>query len=287
MQHNILITPDKNFVQHADVMLTSLFLNNRDLEFAVYIITNSQTDTEPLENTASKYGHSANVLRINESVTDNFKISLHASQANYYRLFLDELLPANLNRILYLDSDLIVCGDISYLFSVDLSRHPIAAVPEYSVTAIKKKSLGLNEKQLYFNSGMMIINRALWKEMGLTKKLGDFINNNPDLIEYWDQDALNAVLQGNWLQLPEQYNFITEFCKGEFAAIKPLVIHYTGKSKPWQFMDRHRYKEEYYKYLRLTRWKSYRAEDATIGNFFRKHSLMPKWLENLLSARHA
>jgi lipopolysaccharide biosynthesis glycosyltransferase len=86
------------------------------------------------------------------------------------------------------------------------------------------------------------------------------------------------------LILPEEYNYLTSYCNSAHNVVNPVVIHYTGKSKPWQYMDRHPYKDKYYKYLDRSSWKGYRPEDATWGNFFRKNGLLPHWIDKFLSA---
>jgi lipopolysaccharide biosynthesis glycosyltransferase len=57
------------------------------------------------------------------------------------------------------------------------------------------------------------------------------------------------------------------------------ILHFTGMSKPWQYINKHPYKKEYYKYIKKTPWKGYKPEDKTIGNFLRKYKLMPKWYD--------
>ncbi len=281
--YNILITIDENYMQPAAVMLVSLFRNHQDIPFSIYVVKSLGLNIHIIEDLINAHGATCHVLEINNSDVNQFRISVHATVANYYRIFVGTILPESLERILYLDVDLIVRRNITALFDKPLNGYVIAAVENYGITIEKKLNLGLSAEDIYFNSGVLLINLKLWRELNITEQCVQYILHNPDLVEYWDQDALNAILVGRWQPLSPTYNMQTSYLKITGDIPNPHIVHFTGKSKPWQYMDKHPYKKQYLDYLKYTPWKTIRSDEATLGNWLRKKGMMPLWIEKILS----
>lgn len=275
-KYHILIGCDEEYAQHAFVMLASLFRNNSGISFHIHIISTHNHLSGELKRYITEAGSECTYYHIDDSLLDGFVVSGHASSANYYRIFLGRLLPESIERILYLDADLVVRKSIIDLFDIDLGNCVLGAVAEYEMSVAKKVGLGLAVDDAYFNSGVLLIDIPAWNRNHLTEQLVEFIRNNYALVEYWDQDALNALLVNRWAELPLTYNYQTGY---SFAGVlkDPHIVHYTGKSKPWYYMDKHPFKREYYKYIKYTPWKKFVPEDATVGNFLRKYGLMPNF----------
>lgn len=294
----IAITLDAKYMQHAAAMLSSLQRNNAQEHIHVFVICDSavnNTDWQKLQKVCSNTRLTAERVVIDINLFKNFKLSDHASYANYYRIQMAELLPKDIDKLLYLDVDIIVAGAIRRLYDTDISGYYLAAVEDAQNE--DKHIAGHLPDEPYFNSGIMVINLAMWRETGLNKRLSDFIINNPEKIKYWDQDALNVVCKNQWKPLPPKYNFqksLLNFSGDAFtytqqdvaaARLHPIIIHYTGKSKPWSYMDDHPMKAQYYKYLAKTPWRAYKPADKTIINILRKHKLMPRFAEKIIQRR--
>jgi len=292
---NIAITLDTSYMQHAAVMLRSLIVNNKNNNIRLFIICDDLLSDADWNKLAEVYKNTSlwvEKIRIDSSQFASFKLSAHATAANYYRIQMSELIPANIDKILYLDVDIVIESDLQELYNIDIENSYVAAIEDPLLP--EKKNLGFTENDPYFNSGVMLMNLKEWRKVGLTKKLSGFVINNEDKITFWDQDAFNAVCKGHWKALSPQYNLQTVMLTFDKDAItytqkelqeaikKPLIIHYTGRSKPWHFMDKHPKKSEYYKYLRKTPWKSYKAPDDTFANMLRKHKLFPGFLDVML-----
>ena len=113
----------------------------------------------------------------------------------------------------------------------------------------------------------------------------NFIERNPDVVVFNDQDALNAVIDGRWKSLPLKYNVQAPILRNKFlqkktqidhdevleARSKPVVIHFTGSKKPWYYKSTNPYQWMYWKYLAMTPFKEYKAPDKTAKNFIMKN----------------
>ena len=195
----------------------------------------------------------------------------YLTRATYYRLFVPNVV--NDKKALLLDSDLVVNGSIKELYEIDISNYLIGAVE--SIGGDHYKDLGLKQKADYFNAGVMLINLELWRKHNLTDKVINYMLSYPKNIRFADQCGLNAIVNGNWKRVPAKYNLTTSlfrdperfYIDGEElkeARLNPIIIHYTGPSKPWQFKNKHPYKRLYWQYLKMTPFFSVIPEKITL-----------------------
>jgi lipopolysaccharide biosynthesis glycosyltransferase len=270
----LVIAADENYLQHAGVMLASLFVHNPELCFKIYLISNVvyKSNYQKVRKLVMEAGHQFERLAIDASRLQHLKLSAHATTAVYYRLLIPELLDKSIEKVLYLDCDLIVKDSLMPLWKMQLMDHPVAAGAEQHFD--RHHALGMSADAPYFNSGVMLMNLPVWRRNNIAEHAIEFLRENPDRIEAWDQDALNAVLQGNWLPLHPRWNLQTShFGEGEVkqehsaeleeCRRRPAVIHYTAKFKPWHSWCSHPLKDEYYQYLSLTPWKNFRLPEHT------------------------
>ena len=266
---NIVCTIDESYVQHCGVMLCSLFWNNRQSKFNIYLLTDGLSDfsAKRLSNLCARFGHHFIVKQVDASLLQNARISDHVSLASYYRVFIPRLLPEELDIALFLDSDIIVRGSISEFYSQSLENFTHAAVRSpFAEREVER--LEMPDGSRYFNAGVLLLNLDLWRAENLSERILNYINSYPEKLVWWDQDALNAVLQGRWYPCPAKWNategFFHNFPATELgvgqpeydeAARNPRIVHFSGGHKPWMPGLDHPFKAEYYKYLRLTGWK--------------------------------
>jgi len=286
MIYNIVFATDQNYIQHLDVAIRSLLENNKNSEFKIFIINGGIESDEwkKLIKVSSQYNSELINITIDDFLFEKLVTNHHFTKANYYRLFIPQFIEKG--KVLYLDADIVVNGSIVDLFKTDIDKYYIAAVENPGFN--RHKELKMHANSQYFNSGVMLINIDKWKEFNLTQKVIDFVHNNPSSIKFVDQCGLNAVIDGRWKKLSLKFNqqaVIFEkgfeekqeyFSEEELkqAKEKPIIVHYTGSSKPWQFRNKHPYKHLYWKYLRMTPFRRYIPKDLTILNLIK--SLAPK-----------
>lgn len=258
---NIALVLNSKYIEQALVFLKSLFINNRDSEFAVYVINSSlkQEEIDSLENRCREYNNKFVNVKIEEKYFEDAPIlwKTHSKEA-YYKLLLPEVLPQEVEKILYFDIDIVVDGNIDDLYELDISEKCLAAVPDYFVNKYFKEyvnNLGINEGK-YFNSGVVLFNLNKIRQIYKFSTAEKYIEENGKNFKFHDQEVLNALFKENVLLIDEQYNFIAkyrgvkDFLKYKFLRNKNIkVIHYAGL-KPWNEMYYGKYYAKFWKYAK-------------------------------------
>ena len=216
---NIVLATDNNFVQHCDVAMTSIMEHNKNINF--YIITDglSEKNKKILSDQVNKYNCTLDFLYIDKNIVDKLPMpksnSLkHISPATYYRLFVTELLAQNIEKLIYLDCDMIIRGDLSDLWHTNLDKYAMAAVYQNNNWATNNHTfdrLNIPYNHGYFNAGMLVVNLRYWRDNNIQSKLLNYLNKNYDKIVCHDQDVLNAVLHNQTLGVKPIWNMLTEF----------------------------------------------------------------------------
>jgi lipopolysaccharide biosynthesis glycosyltransferase len=198
------------------------------------------------------------------------------SSAIYYRLLIPEVLPDACSRALYLDSDLVAERSILPLWRRSFGDNAALAVPERTVSCPKNgvaewRRLGLDADAPYFNSGVMLMNLEAWREQNLHGKTIEYLlDPENDFCYPGDQEALNAVLAGQWEPLDNRWNAFSFLYKPEpraeseemlgidltSARDEPYILHYTSDEKPWQWSCGHPKRDRFYHYLWHSGWFS-------------------------------
>ncbi|RKP53193.1 glycosyltransferase family 8 protein [Cohnella endophytica] len=249
---------DNNYAQHLGVTFASLLANvPQETSVRLYIVHSglSVDNQSKLESTFKRFGADIRFIAIDGALFERFPTTGHINRAMYLRLTIPEALPPTVSKVIYLDSDIVVTENIAELWDTELGDKAIAAVGDH-FAEYRCSSLRIPEGR-YFNSGVLVMNLTKWREQSLAKKVIDYISHYDAKLHFPDQDALNALLFDDWVEVPHKWNADTKKWEGQRP---PAIIHYTDISKPWHFDNYHRYKNEYYKYLRMTEWRNYRQE---------------------------
>lgn len=288
----IVLATDDNFVQHCSVVIASVLANNKDVSFFVFTEGLKTENERKLKDLAHSMGGELSVCIMDREVVSQFPMpsfmSSHISIATYYRLFVERVLPKTIDRVIYMDCDIVVRGSLQPLFEIEMAEKAIGAVFQCCEWAQSNNSycrLGYSEEYGYFNAGLLLINLDYWRNNGVTDQLFGFIKNNYDRIHSHDQDVLNAVLHKYVTPLDYTWNCLPSFFEKERYTFPlfvdysktnndPLVIHFVSKPKPWQRECKHPYKSEYYKYLNLTSYKGWRPK--FVWKDFKEYTLVPK-----------
>lgn len=176
----------------------------------------------------------------------------------FSRLFFAEFLPEETNRVLYLDVDILIRGDITPLLEEDLNGAVVAAVEDHGISRNPRffptfethhQQLGiLHEPGRYFNAGVLLIDVAQWQAEQISERTLAFCASRHAVLPYADQDALNAVLKDRWKNLHPRWNcqrnlledFYASKGRSRFNArnkhpldFDPVILHFTTHKKPW------------------------------------------------------
>lgn len=250
----VLFCFDQRYEQHFGVAITSLIItNSHDLK-TVYVIVDRLTDQlkVKLDWLTQAYDIAIQTYEVSPDQLSGVKLTGHISAAAYFRILAAQILPDDCQKVLYLDSDLVVTGAIASLYNLDISAYPLAASGQRVVTT--KARLKLNGNY-YFNSGVILINLEAWRRDNIGDQALQFIREFPQMVKFHDQDALNKIVDGNFLNLDQRWNSLVDLYAGTSQANPDSrVIHFVGSLKPWQIWCLHPERELYWSYLRQSPW---------------------------------
>ena len=316
---HILYTLNENYVRHLAASVCSLCENNRDSESIVFhIISCGITDEskEKISKLCQSYSRSAQFYEIGnirdkingEVDTKGFDVSVLA------RLFAGSCLPADVERVIYLDCDTIIIDDISPFWNTDMDGCVLAGVPEPVITKSRRPILNMSESHDYYNAGILLFDLKLWRENDCEKRVLSYFLENMEKLVANDQDAINACFKGNIKTVAPKYNYASYNLYYNYKLLKklsgaapyvtkeiydesnehPAIIHYLGEERPWRAHNTHPYSKDYKHYLSLTDWKDAPDEQGwklyftcfRLFNFFTKPfpALRYKIIDSLIPA---
>jgi len=257
---------DSKYTRFCGVLMVSLFENNKVEIIKMHILADSLTDEDKnnLAEIAHRYSNQIQFYEVDKTLFEEFPTSNQWPKVIYYRLMLPEIIDKEVKRVLYVDCDIIFRGPIKELFDINLDGKIIGAVEDVlSIYSYMIENLGYSPTNYYFNSGVILIDVKSWINNNITKQCLDFIRNNN--VKHPDQDALNAILNQQWLRLHHRWNFISNYhtfyidpeCfKADFnvkGTHYPVIIHFSG-IKPWNSACQDPYKLYFFEYQKYTKW---------------------------------
>ena len=264
---DVVLSTDNNYAQHCAVLIASILLNNQSKYTYHFHILDGGISYE-------------NKLKISKlQVIQDFSITFYSmkdydfsflplnrkniSTATYYRLMLTKILPENIDKIIYLDCDIIVDGDLSEFWETDISEVFAGVIEDESSI---RSTIKLNLRN-YFNAGVLLLNIKKLREIDFIPTWLNYFKENELIIDLQDQDILNGVFNNNVKWLPLKWNAnatlftnvkYPHFYSDEEANIakkERVIIHYTERFKPWSKKCYHPLRKLYYKYLLKTPFK--------------------------------
>ena len=270
----IVLATDNNFVQHCCVAITSVLLHNKDVQFYIFTEGLSAENSLVLKDLVNDLGGRLEIVLVDSNVVSKFPMpenaDNHISIATYYRLFSALLLPDYIEKVIYMDCDMVVRKSMNELWNTDLESSAIGAVyqPISKSQDDDKQRLSIPKDYGYFNAGLLLINLKYWRDHAITDRLFSFIKTRFHSIKQHDQDVLNAVLYSEVEPLDYTWNFLPPYFKVTTLSFPncvdyskqekdPAVIHFVSAPKPWDFGCKHPFRKEYYKYLSYTPFKDF------------------------------
>ena len=265
---NICLSFDEKYAQHAAVTMVSLMKNcSRNIHF--YII-----DSEPSGITESRskivklvemYGAKISFRTIDLSVFKGFPVWKPMQDSPnkyvpYYRLCLADLLP-EIERIIYLDTDIVVQGDIAKLYDLEFAKDQfIAGVNDMDSEELKEKI----STSAYINSGVILFDLATIRriKLNVVEESIKILQNFRERISLnIDQDLINIIFNDHIRLLDISWNAQSVGTPRGFKlgyddkSIEKNIIHFIASHKPWMFNCKSGYQHLYFRYLSYTPWK--------------------------------
>ena len=277
---NVLYTCDNNYVWLMGISTISLFENNREIEeLNVYLLGEkiSEENKNLLSDIASKYNRRIIVIDVPQIDIPEALVSARWPLSAFTRLYAGELLPKDIEKILYLDCDTIIKGNLSELDSWNVSGKVFWGIKD-CIGKEYKKNIGIKPDGIYVNAGVLLMNLKELRRIDIKYRLNYYMSKYQSLINYADQDVLNGVFNDEIGVLPPQYDVMTIVATYSYkeilklrrptnyyseeeirkAVAKPVLIHYTTNMlmvRPWFTNTNHPLADEFRKYMKISPWK--------------------------------
>ena len=266
MRKSIALAADNAYLIPLETTIKSVLYHNRDVDF--YIL-NSDIAPEWFKLLGRKMevvNSTIHNVHLNKELFEGYKTGPHLNYASYFRFFATEVVDAD--RVLYLDSDIIVTGDLSSLFKIDFKGYYIGAVDD--VYAYEGRKSG-------FNSGVLLMDVAKWKEHSIVNSLLELAAEQNQAVHLGDQSILNIYFEENWLTLDEIYNYMVgvdiyhlgQECE-RLDDNPPVVVHYASHDKPWNTYSISRLRELWWTYRDLD-WSEIAFSRSSLNYFERRN----------------
>lgn len=249
---NIAFTIDNNYALANAITIDSILKHadkNDIYNFYVFEENLTSHSKKMIEKIVHKKHQNVQFIPINSSLADNTpdvytnEACNHVKRVGMARLLIPELLPKDMDKILYLDSDLLIRSDIKELYNSDLTGYAVGMIADWWLHNYDK----LNSDFCYCNSGIILIDLNYWRKNNLTDKMLQVLDQN---LNFPDQDTINIVLMKKIKLLPAKWNNQIERVGAVVDNADSGIIHYLGKGKPWLFIPHN----SYYKHLYLEEW---------------------------------
>jgi lipopolysaccharide biosynthesis glycosyltransferase len=223
-------------------------MENTNSHVCFYVLDSgiSESNKEKLKSIQKTYPKfSINFIEVDLlDLFGSFKLHNKAHTLNVYSRYLIPGLAKNIDKVLFMDVDVAVCGDIKELYNESLGSYSLGAVPEYTnVLDEHKRELGLSKKHKYFNAGVLLLNIKAFRKKGILREI---VRMTLDIQpKYQDQDIFNLYFENNYKILDSKYNVSYWMWKYNqekpnrqitSALEDPFIVHYST-FKPWKDLD--------------------------------------------------
>lgn len=266
---NIFFTLDRNYLLPLRVMLFSMLMNNPGESFHIYFAGEGffPEDWDSLRTLCGHFDAEVHPVTVDERWFDAAPTFRYYSRAMYYRLLAAQMLPDTLDRILYLDPDMLVIGALRPLYDTELGDYLYAASVHRGLvdiaTPVNKIRLSTQDADGYFNSGMLLMNLPEIRKHVHPQDIFTYVEQNRPLLVLPDQDVLNGLYGHRIMELDEKiynydarrYNEYLLASQGkadmDYVIANTLLLHFCGKKKPWNKSYYGRFGALYKHYMQL------------------------------------
>ena len=277
MRKSIVLVADNAYLIPLETTIKSVLYHNRDVDF--YIL-NSDIAPEWFKLLGRKMevvNSTIHNVHFDKEIFEGYKTGPHLNYASYFRFFATEVVDSD--KVLYLDSDILVTGELSPLFEIDLKGYFIGAVDD--VYAYEGRKSG-------FNSGVLLMDVAKWKEHSIVNSLLELAAEQNQAVHLGDQSILNIYFEDNWLALDKTYNYMVgadtfrldQECE-RLDNNPPVIVHFASHDKPWNTYSISRLRELWWTYRDLD-WSEIAFQRSSL-NFFdrsnqsKKQAMLVTW----------
>ncbi|MCQ9209058.1 glycosyltransferase family 8 protein [Granulicatella seriolae] len=262
---NILVSFDKGYIKPFHTMLKSLVTNNPHETIHIWLLHSSISSEElqDLGDFCDLQGVSLTPIQVDSAIFKKAPVSKQYPQEMYYRLLAPHLLPSTLDRILYLDPDILVINSIRPLWEMSLNEYIFAAASHIGVTniinGVNRIRLGTNHD--YFNTGVLLMNLKVAREVVKAEDIFQCVSNYKGELILPDQDVFNFLYGSLTLAIDDAiWNYDARYYTSymirsggdydlDWVMKNTVILHFCGKRKPWAKSYSYRFATLYKHYM--------------------------------------
>jgi lipopolysaccharide biosynthesis glycosyltransferase len=290
----ILFSCNEKYAAYLSVTLVSI-LKNTSRRICFYIVGDeiSEESKRKLNVIAEVSGANIEFIAFPSGLVDHLPVGAWPKSI-YVKLLAPRLFPT-LDKIIWIDVDTLVLGDIARLWDTSLDSYALAATAEDTLSPVHparhRKRLKLDG--LYFNAGVLLLNLDYWRQSHISEEIVKFIEREKNLI-FPEQDAINVVLHKQILPLDCRFNFfpLSELSSKAIQQFgEPVIVHFIVQQKPWRYrkipfllwsVRGYKFIDLWWQYAHLSPWKL-ESKWSPYVNYYRRllvRSILRK-LENM------
>lgn len=282
-EYHIVYAADDNFAEILGISMVSLYENNKnasDIKVMVLETRISEENRKKIESISVQYNRPLPQWVPIGNIEENLNISIQldrGSFSQYSRIFLESVVPEDVERILSLDCDIIVKQSLEELWNLDLEGKTVGALMD-AFSRHYRMNIELEPEDVMFNPGVSLIDMKKWRELQVERRSLEFICRHKGKVQQCDLGVLNAVLRNEVYCFEPRFNSVTIFYDFNYKEImlyrkpprfyseeevkkaieEPVIIHFTTSflsNRPWVKDCDHMYKSEWDKYKAMSSWK--------------------------------
>lgn len=280
---NVMYLSDDNYAYIAGISMMSLLENNKDAEYIhIFLVGDniSKENKKKLYETVNSKSRQLTIIdKPDIKSLIGCDVEMHWWVENVFsRVFLDEVFKEfkEVKKLIYLDSDTIVTGNLSDLWEIDLNNCIGAGVLE-AMGSLHKRAIGLKREEPYFNAGMFVVDVEKWRKEGFDYKVKSFIESVNGKMEYADESVLNGIAANDMKIISPKYNLTSlsfyfsldevkryrkpffHYTEAELqeALSDARIIHFTSSFmdvRPWVEGSKHPYAHKWMEYKKRSLW---------------------------------
>lgn len=283
----IVYAANDAYTQVAGTSIVSLLENNRNNRFYnIYVLSDGiqEQNVAKLHEIVREYGYELQIIDIREKSSEllamgvtGYANAIGSNMVVFGRMYIGEILPSNIERVLYFDCDTMIRGDIRSLISMDMQEKAVGFAVDCARNEYKRYiDFPINEK--YYNSGVMLIDMKKWRECECQKKILKHLTEVRGSYPLVDQDVMNHAIKEDIVAIDSRYNWLSQYFLYDYQGIKKVyhlqesywlseeqyknarnsiaICHFCGQTfiRPWFKNSRHPMKKEYDIYYDMCRW---------------------------------
>lgn len=255
----IFFTIDDSYAPYMATALHSLIVNaSKDYLYSIYIIheklskeNQKKIKAQEQEGFEIHFVTMEHGLENIQNRSENFLRCDYFTLTIYYRIFLSDMFP-QYDKGLYLDSDIVIPGDISQLYLTDIGNNLIGACPDFSIQTVRElniyieKGMGISRYD-YINSGILVLNMKELRKAHFSEEFLRLLTTYHFDCVAPDQDYFNAMCYGKVHFLDECWDAMPNNDRAQLK--NPKLIHYNLFEKPWCY-DHIQYEDYFWKYAK-------------------------------------